>query len=1791
MADTASEGGEETMNAIRKFIQKAQEKSRVNDVDWAKVKPELWDADIMKDEWNEDVAVTQAVKIIETLRQSQVTGERLLIDFQEDFFDWNEDMIKAIGMAWRREIKTFLRERGIYTGPNRARFTPQFFEVMRLEKCPEWPAEEIATTTFLPGVKPKQPSKTPARRTPSRQITAPERERARILHPDEKVETVETDNESQAGEGAVEPLRPREGPQQGLRDRQPPLPPLRQPQISPPPENNRPQRGRYPTVFDDGYRPQEEIPYRPQRERTGYGTFENVQGPQRGDHAGTPYFQRGTPFQPPFEYPVAPQYDPYKTLPPRRVPNQPLEPQRITQFSKAWDRKNKWTGKPYDLLDDKLRIFLNLCHYSGIEPDQFHAVLPRILTDRAERYYINYIGTRDDFATAYEKLKTHFETDTNRQLYYHDWTNTTFNSVRSDGENVGKHPRDMLQILLDKLQLCQRALGPSYAGDEILRMTVIRACEGVQEFEHALYMPAAPCEKLFQDLRSSLEMSIKRQPSGQYLQNTEETYYLDRRYNSNRSRGRGSRAGHLAYRRGFRGSFRGDRYRNSYRDRDQNSSRRRSFRKKCFVCGKEGCWSTKHTPGERQKAKTQYLTHNGDDDVTSDTDFAAFLADYEGCEDTQESGDEQSDDSSDEDAFVCDNEREVANYMMDTAFLHAISGGDEAVDDDNAPVPASQFTLDGRYSKLRFQGIIPDTGAAEFSTAGHDQYLALHREDPSVEMDTSRAGEALIRFGKGARSSSLGTVTIDLPIGTVTFHVINAPTPFLLCVQDMDKLGVFFRNTTDELVRVNQGEEIVVPVVRKWGHPWFFLSKSEARSAFFTETELRRLHRRFGHPSVDRLSRLLKNAGHNEDLSILETITKFCHHCQMNGPAPRRFKFTLKDDHDFNYELIIDVMYLLGKAALHAVDAATSFQAARFLSSLSAKDTWEMLRMMWMDTYLGPPDWIIHNAGTNFASSEFRNEAKIIGVACKQVPTEAHWSIGKVERYHGPLRRAFEILHAELAGTFSNEAILQIAVKAVNDTAGPDGLVPTLLVFGAFPRINYDSPPSPSTLRRAEAISKAMKALKRYTAERQVNEAIATRNGPETNEQLALPLQSDMRVWREKEGWQGPYKLIAVDSHDFTLDLPNGPVKFRSTLVRPYYHDDTTATASLGPPRTDQTVPQAPTTHTPTPITPHPSHDIIMPMNAPLGPARTEQKLPRKRGRPPGSKNKPKEKAPATPLATTLAPQAPVGPIPQLPYQAFLTQKEKDHYDLAVKLRRDGVITAPGDPFEESDNKEITDLIARDVFRFELFDQKIHGAHRLFKARMVREVKGQHEKPYEKSRLVIQGYNDSGKEAILTQSPTIQRASQRVITALAPSLLQIGMTVQLRDVTQAYVQSKTPLARTILAHLPKELAPKYPPNTIVRLVKPLYGIAEAGVHWWTTYHKHHRTELEMTTSTYDPCLLISTTGENCFGIVGMQTDDTLIVGTEAFSTREEERIQKAEIRCKPKTTLSLNKPLDFNGTKLITDGTIVDVKQKGQANKIELINTTVPDYAQQYLAQRARGAYLASICQPEAAFDLSVAAQIQNPEAKDCDLLNKRLKWQMEHSDRGLRYIPLDLAKANLTVFVDGSFANNRDLSSQIGFVIALVNEFQNDKTKYTLRGNVLHWSSTKCKRVTRSVLASEIYGMVNGFDLGTVISSTLKMITTQLGLPPIPLSICTDSYSLYECLVKLGTTKEKRLMVDIMSLRQSYEKREIHEIRWINGNDNPADAMTKASPNKALEKLIDSNELTIRVEGYVERG
>jgi hypothetical protein len=71
-----------------------------------------------------------------------------------------------------------------------------------------------------------------------------------------------------------------------------------------------------------------------------------------------------------------------------------------------------------------------------------------------------------------------------------------------------------------------------------------------------------------------------------------------------------------------------------------------------------------------------------------------------------------------------------------------------------------------------------------------------------------------------------------------------------------------------------------------------------------------------------------------------------------------------------------------------------------------------------------------------------------------------------------------------------------MAIKALNDTAGLDGIVPTLLVFGAYPRINMDSPPSADIVQRATAVQKAIKDIQAQRAKKEINCVMNTRNSP-----------------------------------------------------------------------------------------------------------------------------------------------------------------------------------------------------------------------------------------------------------------------------------------------------------------------------------------------------------------------------------------------------------------------------------------------------------------------------------------------------------------------------------------------------------------------------------------------------------------------------------------------------------------------------------------------------------------------
>lgn len=692
-----------------------------------------------------------------------------------------------------------------------------------------------------------------------------------------------------------------------------------------------------------------------------------------------------------------------------------------------------------------------------------------------------------------------------------------------------------------------------------------------------------------------------------------------------------------------------------------------------------------------------------------------------------------------------------------------------------------------RYGRKTYYGILIDTGASSRSTAGYSQYLAYkdYHEEPS-DLNKEKAGEIKVRFGIG-ETSSIGSAMISLPIGYVEFHIVNADIPFLLCLGDMDRLQVRFDNLNNVLIQDGKAH----PVTRRFGHPFAFLTTMFTDGNCFLSTqELRQLHRRFGHPSANRLFKLLDRSHHEIERSQVENLTKFCKTCQKHGNTPKRFKFTLRDDSiDFNHSISVDIMYINGNPVLHVIDEATRFQAARWLPNISSQATWDALRLCWIDIYVGPPDQITHDAGSNFTSQEFRQNATTMAIETKCVPVEAHHSIGIIERYHAPLRRAFEVIKEDLKDletATSKEVILQMAVKAVNDTAGPYGLVPTLLVFGCYPRMTKDGLPSPSISRRALAIRKAMTEVAKLRNDRQITDALRLRNGPITDSIKALPLNSNVLVWRENasfRGWKGPFKLISIDENTCVVELPNGPTNFRITSVKPYIDDDQ-------PHKENQINSDQVNGGQESPLNLRDNIETIRREN----PARNRQRPKRYRNN-----------------ETTVA---------------IIT----DTYTVTIKDQEWST------QISEARHKELTDLIENKVFKI-TNKTDVPGNVRIFGSKWVDTIKNEGTpKAFAKARLVVQAYNDEGKYEVLTQSPTIQRVSQRVILSIAASVLDSQTSLYLRDISQAYVQSTTKINREFYVRPPPELDLQC---KLLKIEKPLYGIPEAGNHWFVTYQTHH----------------------------------------------------------------------------------------------------------------------------------------------------------------------------------------------------------------------------------------------------------------------------------------------------------------------------------------------------------------
>jgi hypothetical protein len=139
--------------------------------------------------------------------------------------------------------------------------------------------------------------------------------------------------------------------------------------------------------------------------------------------------------------------------------------------------------------------------------------------------------------------------------------------------------------------------------------------------------------------------------------------------------------------------------------------------------------------------------------------------------------------------------------------------------------------------------------------------------------------------------------------------------------------------------------------------------------------------------------------------------------------------------------------------------------------------------------------------------------------------------------------------------------------------------------------------------------------------------------------------------------------------------------------------------------------------------------------------------------------------------------------------------------------------------------------------------------------------------------------------------------------------------------------------------------------------------------------------------TYNPCLLYNH-GNPGFGLVGLQTNNILFLKDQLFATAKELQLKNIRLMAKQREKLTIKTLLKFNSgyITLNTDGSIT-FNQPRQCENLSLVNIknvniissrgkkrTSVTPKDQYVAQQARGAYIASVCQPKSSFNLSFAA-------------------------------------------------------------------------------------------------------------------------------------------------------------------------------------------------------------------------
>lgn len=219
-------------------------------------------------------------------------------------------------------------------------------------------------------------------------------------------------------------------------------------------------------------------------------------------------------------------------------------------------------------------------------------------------------------------------------------------------------------------------------------------------------------------------------------------------------------------------------------------------------------------------------------------------------------------------------------------------------------------------------------------------------------------------------------------------------------------------------------------------------------------------------------------------------------------------------------------------------------------------------------------------------------------------------------------------------------------------------------------------------------------------------------------------------------------------------------------------------------------------------------------------------------------------------------------------------------------------------------------------------------------------------------------------------------------------------------------------------------------------------------------------------------------------------DDTIYAATSTFIDKEDRTLK--EFLGKDKQIID-TEGIKFNGMKISNkeNGCAFTMRQKQYIEKIEKSKFNKELSFDYFRRIRAKYAHSAICAVPHILIFLAFLSQITEERFKAIKsmamkILNKlQVTATTNRAKNKLKYIHIPPDYINVVACTDASFAGSPDRPLQIGIFSMLRN-----KMNGTVK--IIYFTSTRSKRVFESVLAAELFPLVDGYNIGYTTAYTL---------------------------------------------------------------------------------------------------